>query len=853
LENITNREKFRLDLEALSARSEAILESVPDIIVEVNNDKIYTWANQAGYDFFGNDILGKSADYYFEGEQDTYTKVQLLFDGGEDVFYVESWQRRQDGQVRLLAWWCRALKDKNGQVIGALSTARDVTDERQVQAALRQNEARLQSVFRVAPVGISILVKQVLTEVNDQFCEMTGYPRETLIGENIRMLFRKDEDYEAVGKEFRRQYRETGTGIMEIQWVRNDGQVIEVLLKSTPINPDDITLGEILTTLDITERKRIERSLQTSEAKYRNLVENAGAGVATVDTTGKLTYVNHALSMMVGYLEEELLGKPFTTFLHPEDLSNLLGLFQSNIQEPGRTRHIEFRLIHKNGEVVYCTSTPTVMGEQGEIQGMSAIIHNITDRIQAESALQQTHIELEKRVDARTTDLNLRIQQVEYLNRAMTNLLSDLVSNQHILEVAQDNLKQAHQMLKQERIEEQSILLNLSQSMLVLNEPESVMDLAVNEAMKALDTDFCDIVLIDPERKSFAPQAWVGWPTGKGPRHMFPLDRKVMVGEAILDKAPLAIPDIGEFPRNKIPPFVSEMGIIALLIVPLIASDQVIGALIVHQCEYRQWTEDEISFLSLIANITAQALERARLFSQVKAGRERLQVLSRRLIDIQEGERYAVARELHDQVGQILTALKLQLQTVAHLAKDSRLAPNLTDSIEMADRVMQRVRSLSRDLRPSVLDDFGLEPALRWHLDQQAQWGGFAWSFEADLPEARLPEDLETVCFRIAQAAITNIVQHANAKQVDLKIWIEDGELWMDIRDDGIGFNVTQALERAAQGETLGLLGLMERAELLGGLVEIESESQRGTRIRSRLPYDPGQIVERRRGARMEL
>ncbi len=116
-------------------RHEAILAAVPDIIVEVDVNKVYRWANKAGLDFFGNDIIGKEAAYYFDGEQDTYNLVGSLFEGSEDLFYVESWQRRKDGEKRLLAWRCHALKDHSGKVIGAISSARDITDSRQAEQA----------------------------------------------------------------------------------------------------------------------------------------------------------------------------------------------------------------------------------------------------------------------------------------------------------------------------------------------------------------------------------------------------------------------------------------------------------------------------------------------------------------------------------------------------------------------------------------------------------------------------------------------------------------------------------------------------------------------------------------------
>jgi PAS domain S-box-containing protein len=126
------------ELRALSLRNDAILSAVPDIIMEVDNNKVYTWANKAGLEFFGNDVVGKDAGYYFEGAQETFNTVEPVFAGSENLVYVESLQRRKDGEKRLLAWWCRSLKDGEGSVTGALSSARDITDYQKLEQQLRQ-------------------------------------------------------------------------------------------------------------------------------------------------------------------------------------------------------------------------------------------------------------------------------------------------------------------------------------------------------------------------------------------------------------------------------------------------------------------------------------------------------------------------------------------------------------------------------------------------------------------------------------------------------------------------------------------------------------------------------------------
>jgi PAS domain S-box-containing protein len=129
-ERTVELKEAQVHLQTLFNHQETILAAVPDIIMEVDNNKVYTWANQAGLDFFGDDVVGREASYYFEGEQETYQAVKPVFNGTAGTIYVESWQRRKDGQKRLLAWYCRSLHDSEGKIFGALSAATDITERK---------------------------------------------------------------------------------------------------------------------------------------------------------------------------------------------------------------------------------------------------------------------------------------------------------------------------------------------------------------------------------------------------------------------------------------------------------------------------------------------------------------------------------------------------------------------------------------------------------------------------------------------------------------------------------------------------------------------------------------------------
>ena len=162
------------ELRSLSARQEAILTAVSDIIVEVDVHKVYTWANRAGYDFFGEDLIGRSAAAYFEGEQNTMKIIQPLFEGAGKPIYVESWQRRKDGEIRLLAWWCSELKDAQGHVTSLISTGRDITASRQAEESLKQNYTEL-ARFNQLTVGRELRMIGLKKEIN-ALLEESGKP-----------------------------------------------------------------------------------------------------------------------------------------------------------------------------------------------------------------------------------------------------------------------------------------------------------------------------------------------------------------------------------------------------------------------------------------------------------------------------------------------------------------------------------------------------------------------------------------------------------------------------------------------------------------------------------------------------
>jgi len=222
--------------------------------------------------------------------------------------------------------------------------------------------------------------------------------------------------------------------------------------------------------------------------------------------------------------------------------------------------------------------------------------------------------------------------------------------------------------------------------------------------------------------------------------------------------------------------------------------------------------------------------ERKQADEELRGSRQRLQALSRQLIAGRETELRHLARELHDEIGQVLTAMKMNVRSIQRTA-DEQVRMRLDENVEMIDRAVDQVRFLSLNMRPPHLDDLGLVATLHWYLNQQAKIGGFQTRLVVDPPELQVPNELGIVCFRIAQEAVTNAIRHTVPRMIEIELRQTGDELHLMVRDDGNGFDLQEALKRAMDGASLGLIGMQERASLAEGRVEISSNIGQGTTI----------------------
>jgi two-component system sensor histidine kinase UhpB len=257
-----------------------------------------------------------------------------------------------------------------------------------------------------------------------------------------------------------------------------------------------------------------------------------------------------------------------------------------------------------------------------------------------------------------------------------------------------------------------------------------------------------------------------------------------------------------------------------------------------NEAKVQQPAPTDASMRDQLARLREQ---QERLFVQLHAGEQHFKQLARSVWRVQEDERRRLARELHDGIGQQLTALKHRLDALARSVDGADDASNpLHQALSICDATIQETRALSRVLRPQILDDLGLEAALNWLARHSAESGGYEVEVDVGPLPAPFDGDLSTLIFRVAQEALTNVLKHAQAKHVVIRLAQRQESLQFLIVDDGRGFDVDAAFAKASGGHSTGLASMRERVRLFGGRFTIVSRPGEGMQLRVLIPLLQG-------------
>ena len=374
---------------------------------------------------------------------------------------------------------------------------------------------------------------------------------------------------------------------------------------------------------------------------------------------------------------------------------------------------------------------------------------------------------------------------------------------------------------------QQAAVARLGQGALASNDLSALFDCATSLVADTLAVQ-CVQVLERRATGDLVLRAGMGWAPSEIDALAVPGGRQSQAGFTVSTARPVVVDDFARELRFHPPSHLLGRGAVSGMSVVIGTPDRPYGVLAAHTIHRRVFTPDDVNFLQAVASLLAAAVARRR-------AEDVRQHLLARAISAQEEERQRVARELHDETGQALSTILVGLRNLQD-------APTLPEARRAADRLRQLtaqtirdVSRLARGLRPSILDDLGLLPALRRHAEELSAARRLDVHITDDGID-RLTPQVETTLYRIVQEALANVARHAQARSAAVSIERHNGSVRAIIRDDGQGFDVAAAMDAAARRQALGLMGMKERAALLSGAVSITSRPGAGTTVTVTLP-----------------
>jgi len=373
-----------------------------------------------------------------------------------------------------------------------------------------------------------------------------------------------------------------------------------------------------------------------------------------------------------------------------------------------------------------------------------------------------------------------------------------------------------------------------------LRDLDAILKIGLDSTLNIMDGTVGGIMLLDESTQTLSYHVYHGL-SAKYAEGMHLRLGEGIAGKVAQNGRSILLEDVSSEPDAVRPDLVSIEGLKAFISVPLRAKDNVLGVMNVASHTPHRFTKEDMHLLHSIGDQLGIAIEQAKLYRGLNDAKERYQMLLRQALTIQEEERKRIARELHDETSQDLTALALNLQAVIEMigmdnVEDVEIKALLKKAHTIAVHAGSEVGRLIRELRPTLLDTLGLPAAIRNLAETKLASKGINVSIEFEGMDQRLPPEIELLLFRIAQEAMSNIVRHSGARNAAIHLECDANRCVLCVEDDGKGFNVNEITSIDQKGRGAGLFGMKERIRAMGGECTIDSQPGQGTKIISNLP-----------------
>ena len=691
---------------------------------------------------------------------------------GEDQLFEWKARRPGDGSVFDVEVCLSKLSLPRGDFI--LASCRDITQRKAMEELLVREREVFFSVMNDNPHGIALFDNSGrFVYFNPEFTAITGYTlRDVPTGrEWIEHAYPEPEYRKRVVDFWRTDKLPKGRG-RDVEWriACRDGQHKDIEFRVTYLGDKSLV---VLT--DTTARNRAEEELRAEKQNFQVLSERSPVGMLKADPDNRITYINPKFKKLFGY---DLADIPdmnaWSKRAHPGSPHRHERLPQrrrlSVSVRPGEGRPYVRNVACKDGREKYVNFIPVRL-ETGDLL---MTCEDITRKKEAERKIRERNLELE----------------------VLNDIIGSVSSSLHLPDILET--------LKKVCLEKLKIPAG---GVFFCGEPGG-----------GLSMEMCWGVP-DAVRDDFEAFALERYSAGMlaGEKRLTPARNRGFSAE---------------FRKNPGHPLLGNGR--RYLAAPLFAKGEIEGMMLLIDNGADLSSSHQPPFFRTLVRQIGVAVQNGRLFEQVRRSHSEMKALSLRLVRVQEAELRHVARELHDEIGQLLTGLRLSLEVA--LESRERPAPNLEEARSHASTLASLVRELSRNLRPSMLDDLGLLPTLPWLFERFSSQTGIRVTFEhSDVHGKRFSREMETAVYRVVQEALTNVARYARVNRVTVRLWSTLQSLGVQIEDRGVGFD---SLAIMKTGNCNGLTGMRERVMLLGGQFNLETECGSGTRLTAELPMD---------------
>jgi PAS domain S-box-containing protein len=554
--------------------------------------------------------------------------------------------------------------------------------------------------------------------------------------------------------------------------------------------------------------KQNEEVLRESEEKYRTMMEAMVDPVYICSPNFRVAYMNPAMIQRIGY--------DATGEVCHKAINNLEERCPFCVHEKvQQEEHVEAEILSPKDGRFYRVSHSPVTHRDGSVSKMT-IYRDITQHKRAEEALEKARLELEQRVMERTfelTESNALLKQ-EIAERLRTELALRLDESRF----------------------EALVKLNLITDVSI----KEAADYVLEEGVKLTESEIGFLGFMNETETKLTIHAWSNQAMEQcsiiQKSIHFPMKESGLWGEAVRRREPFILNDYSlPHPGKKGYPK-GHVELIRFMVVPIFDGDRIvaIGAMANKEEEY---DASDVRQLRLFLDGMWQIIGRRRDKEALQTSEAELRRLSSQLLNAQEEERKRISRELHDGIGQNLSAIKFTVEAALNeiaQKNPAQVSKSLETVVPMVQEAVEEVRTISRNLRPSVLDDLGILATISWFCREvEETYFGIRINKRINIKEDDVPEDLKTVIFRLLQEVVNNTTKHARANVIDLCLEGTDEKIELTIEDNGIGFDLEKELSEGRIKDGIGLSSMKERTELSGGSFLVESHKGAGTRVRA--------------------